>query len=142
MKLVAPSASGAARLDRVALKVESMLKDALVGISPTPEISLGGSYARGTWLRGSFDVDYFMLYPPDYPREKLETEAVQTAQKALSGYRINLRFAEHPYVEGFVDGVRVNLVPCYRVALGEWKSAADRSPHHTKYIVSKMDAET
>ena len=119
-----------------------MLKDALMGITPTPEINLGGSYARGTWLRGSFDVDYFILYPPDYPREKLETEAVHTAKKALNGYKINLRFAEHPYVEGFVDGVRVNLVPCYQVALGEWKSAADRSPYHTKYIVSKMDSAT
>lgn len=137
-----PSSSGSARLDRVALKVEAMLKNALKGISPTPEINLGGSYARGTWLRGSFDIDYFMLYPPDYTREKLETEAVQTAKKALSGYKINLRFAEHPYVEGFVDDVRVNLVPCYKVALGEWKSAADRSPYHTKYIVSKMDSET
>ena len=35
--------------------------------------------------------------------------------------------------------MRVNIVPCYKVALGEWKSAADRSPYHTKYIISKLD---
>ena len=85
------------------------------------------------------DIDYFVLYPPEYPREKLETEAIHSAEKALEGYRINLRYAEHPYVEGFVDSVRVNIVPCYKVALGEWKSAADRSPYHTKYITSKLD---
>ena len=35
--------------------------------------------------------------------------------------------------------MRVNIVPCYKVALGEWKSAADRSPYHTKYMISKLD---
>ncbi len=50
-----------------------------------------------------------------------------------------MRFAEHPYVEAFVQGVRVNLVPCYKTAKGEWQSAADRSPFHTEYIRSKFD---
>ncbi|MHB1868301.1 MAG: CCA tRNA nucleotidyltransferase [Nitrososphaerales archaeon] len=138
-KLVTPSAQEIKKLVAVAEKVSSRLKNVFSGTSPAPEINLGGSYARGTWLKGSLDIDYFIMYPPDYPREKLEGEAIKLARKALHGYRINLRFAEHPYVEGFVDSVRVNLVPCYKVPLGEWKSAADRSPYHTKYIVSKLD---
>jgi tRNA nucleotidyltransferase (CCA-adding enzyme) len=139
LKLVTPTASEARRLDHVAKRMESMIKLALEGSDPVPEVALGGSYARGTWLKGSFDIDYFMLYPPEYPREKLEEEAVETAKRALEGYKVNLRFAEHPYVEGFVEGIRVNLVPCYKVLPGEWKSAADRSPYHTKYMVSKLD---
>lgn len=138
-KLVTPSASEVRKLDAVNSKVEAMLEAALRVSSPPPEISLGGSYARGTWLKGSLDIDYFVLYPPEFPREKLETEAIDSAKKALIGYRINLRYAEHPYVEGFVDGVRVNVVPCYKVQQGEWKSAADRSPYHTKYVASKLD---
>jgi len=138
-KLVTPNPQEIKKLETVAEKVSSRLKNVFIGISPAPEINLGGSYARGTWLKGSLDIDYFIMYPPDYPRERLEGEAIKLARKALQGYRINLRFAEHPYVEGFVDGVRVNLVPCYKVPLGEWKSAADRSPYHTKYILSKLD---
>ncbi|HVB13077.1 MAG TPA: CCA tRNA nucleotidyltransferase, partial [Nitrososphaerales archaeon] len=138
-KLVTPNPQEIKKLETVAEKVSSRLKNVFIGISPAPEINLGGSYARGTWLKGSLDIDYFIMYPPDYPRERLEGEAIKLARKALHGYRINLRFAEHPYVEGFVDGVRVNLVPCYKVPLGEWKSAADRSPYHTKYILSKLD---
>jgi tRNA nucleotidyltransferase (CCA-adding enzyme) len=137
-KLVTPGSAEVKKLEVVAGKVMSRLEAALKKMSPRPEINLGGSYARGTWLKGSLDIDYFVLYPPDYPREKLETEAISTAKRALEGYEINLRYAEHPYVEGFVDNVRVNLVPCYKVALGEWKSAADRSPYHTKYITSKL----
>ncbi len=119
-KLVTPNANEIRNLDAVSAKVAAKLESALIGMSPAPEVNLGGSYARGTWLKGGLDIDYFVLYPPEFPRQKLETEAIHSAEKALKGYQINLRYAEHPYVEGFVDGVRVNIVPCYKVALGVW----------------------
>ena len=106
---------------------------------PRPEITLGGSYARGTWLKGSHDIDFFLLYPVDFPREKLESVAIRSATDAMTDYAVSMRYAEHPYVESFVDGIRVNIVPCYAVAPGQWRSSADRSPYHTKYIASKMD---
>lgn len=136
-RLVTPTEKDKEKLKAVASKVESKLRLVLSG-ETTPEIALGGSFARGTWLKGSFDIDFFIMYPPEFAREKLEGESISLLKKTLRGYRTNLRFAEHPYVEGFVDGVRVNLVPCYKVPSGEWKSAADRSPHHTKYVTSKM----
>jgi tRNA nucleotidyltransferase (CCA-adding enzyme) len=49
------------------------------------------------------------------------------------------RFAEHPYLEAFVDGTRVNIVPCYDVQPGVWQSATDRTPYHTDYINSRLD---
>ena len=138
-RLVTPSQTETKKLEAVSGKVDSLLQKALEKALPLPDIRMGGSYARGTWLKGSLDIDFFIRYPPDYPRDRLESEAIESAKRALSGHTINMRFAEHPYVEGFVDGVRVNLVPCYKVALGEWLSAADRSPYHADYIISKFD---
>ncbi len=140
-KKVTPGRSEEDKLDRTVKKVTSLLEAAFSNAEAfvRPVIGLGGSYAKGTWLRGEADVDYFLQYPTDYPREKLEAEALQVAMKAVDGYRINIRFAEHPYVEAFVDGTRVNLVPCYRVQKGEWQSAADRSPYHEEYIRSHFD---
>ena len=138
-RLVTPSQTETKKLEAVSGKVDTLLQKALEKASPLPDIRMGGSYARGTWLKGSLDIDFFIRYPPDYPRDRLESEAIESAKRALSGHTINMRFAEHPYVEGFVDGVRVNLVPCYKVALGEWLSAADRSPYHADYIISKFD---
>ncbi len=139
--LVTPSIAEERRLEEVVAKVTRRIDDALDSekASPRPQITLGGSYARGTWLKGSHDVDFFLLYPVDFPREKLESVAIRSASEALKGYPVNMRYAEHPYVEGFVDSIRINLVPCYAVAPGEWRSAADRSPYHTKYIASKLD---
>jgi tRNA nucleotidyltransferase (CCA-adding enzyme) len=42
-------------------------------------------------------------------------------------------------VETRVEGVRVNVVPCYDVARGEWRSATDRTPFHTDYVISHLD---
>jgi tRNA nucleotidyltransferase (CCA-adding enzyme) len=35
----------------------------------------------------------------------------------------------------------VNVVPCYDVEIGQWKSAADRSSFHTRFILEKLDSE-
>ena len=47
-------------------------------------------------------------------------------------------FAGHPYLEAFVDDVRVNIVPCYDAKPGEWLSATDRTPYHTDYINKQL----
>ncbi len=114
------------------------------GSEPRPEVALGGWYARGTWLKGSHDVDFFLLYPVTFTREKLESNAISLAKEAMAGHQVNLRYAEHPYVESFVEGLRINLVPCYAVVPGEWKSAADRSLYHTKVhpVETRRSAET
>jgi tRNA nucleotidyltransferase (CCA-adding enzyme) len=140
-KLVNPSAPEEKKLERLAANITIRLEESLKRDTenPRPQVVLGGSYARGTWLRGSHDVDFFLLYPVGFPREKLETVAIKDASTALEGFPINKRYAEHPYVESFVDDVRINVVPCYAVAPGEWQSAADRSPYHTKYIQSRLD---
>ncbi|MEM3046566.1 MAG: CCA tRNA nucleotidyltransferase, partial [Candidatus Bathyarchaeia archaeon] len=51
------------------------------------------------------------------------------------------RYAEHPYVEGWVEGTRVNIVPCYEVKEGEWLTAVDRTLLHTGYVRRKLSDE-
>ncbi|WP_255496002.1 CCA tRNA nucleotidyltransferase [Candidatus Nitrosotalea sp. FS] len=50
-----------------------------------------------------------------------------------------MRYSEHPYVEANAQGTRVNVVPCYDVEIGQWKSAADRSSFHTRFILENLD---
>ena len=61
--------------------------------------------------------------------------------QSLKEYSPYLRYADHPYVEAYVDGVKFNIVPCYNVSFGDWKSAADRSPFHTSYVFSNLNQE-
>jgi tRNA nucleotidyltransferase (CCA-adding enzyme) len=136
---VTPSQREAARLSSIVDRIRQRLDQSFNKKEVRPEIKLGGSYAKGTWLPGIGDIDLFLLYPVDYPRQKLESEAIVASKSAVKGYQINMRFAEHPYVEAFVDEARINLVPCYKVERGMWRSAADRSPFHTEYIEKYFD---
>jgi len=121
--------------ERMKLKVSTVVNES--GLEA--EVRIDGSVAKDTWLSGEADIDIFMRVPPTLSRNELETTCLRVARKALRGYRIIERYAEHPYVETWVEGTRVNVVPCYRVERGNWKSATDRTPFHTEYMKSHLD---
>jgi len=101
-------------------------------------VEVGGSVAKDTWLSGDVDIDIFLLFPKGVSRKELGELGLGIAKRAFSGYRQRERYAEHPYLEAWVKGIRVNIVPCYKTGRGHWLSAADRSPYHTQYVVEKL----
>jgi len=103
------------------------------------QVRVEGSVAKDTWLRGEPDIDIFMQVPTSTPREAFGTLLLNIAKEATKGSRQVERFAEHPYLEAFVNSTRVNIVPCYRAKLGEWISATDRTPYHTDYVKPKLN---
>ncbi|MEX1997004.1 MAG: nucleotidyltransferase domain-containing protein, partial [Nitrosopumilaceae archaeon] len=107
-----------------------------------PEVigaELGGSYAKGTWLSGEVDLDIFVKLKRDTDEKKFEIVGKEIGFNSLRKFRPYVRYSEHPYVEAIIEGTRVNVVPCYDVEVGQWKSAADRSSFHTKYILQSFD---
>ncbi len=104
-------------------------------------VEVGGSVAKDTWLNGDADIDVFILFPPTLSKRMLGKVGLQIAKGAMENFSWRERFAEHPYLETYVKGFRVNIVPCYNVNKGEWISAADRSPFHTKYVRTKLSQE-
>ncbi len=98
------------------------------------KISLEGSVAKNTWLRDCPEIDLFLKVPITLPKEAFGTVILDISKKITDGYKQIERFAEHPYLEAVIDGIYVNLVPCYDVKSGEWISATDRTPFHTDYI--------
>ena len=100
-----------------------------------------GSASRGTWVRGDRDLDLFLLFPPDLDRESLERDGLAIARAVAlefgDGYRE--KYAEHPYINATVDGLDVDLVPCYCVAAATGiQSAVDRTPFHTRYVADRI----
>lgn len=115
---------------KLTLKVEEVALKTELDV----EVRVEGSIAKNTWLRESPDIDIFMRVPSTVPREAFGTTCLDIARKATAGAEQIERFAEHPYLEAVIDETRVNIVPCYRVKKGEWKSATDRTPFHTDYV--------
>jgi len=102
-------------------------------------VRVEGSVAKDTWLREEPDIDVFMCLPPTIPRKALGKVSLQIAREATEGARQVERFADHPYLEAFVEGFRVNIVPCYCAPRGEWLSATDRTPFHTDYVNGRLN---
>lgn len=136
--LCIPTASETKKITAVAEKVKKAVEDSAP--SEVSEVLYGGSFAKGTWLRGDADIDVFIRIKPEVSEEQFEQLGVDVGKAALKKYKPHLRYSDHPYVEAVVDGIKVNVVPCYDVEKGKWKSAADRSPFHTLYM-QKLDEE-
>ena len=103
------------------------------------KVTLEGSVAKDTWLSGEADIDIFLQVDSRLERKDLETTCLEVARQAIRGYKPIERFAEHPYIETLIGKTRVNIVPCYRVEKGKWKSATDRTPYHTEYVKKNLD---
>jgi len=117
-------------------------------INNYPEIvglEFGGSYAKDTWLAKEADVDIFIKFKKSVSNEKFVEISKKIGFESMKKYNPYIRYSEHPYVEARIKKTKINIVPCYDVNLGEWKSSADRSPFHTKFmqnaLTSKMKNE-
>lgn len=97
-------------------------------------VRVEGSVAKDTWLREEPEIDIFLRLPASVLRRELGEIGLKIARRATEGAKQVERFAEHPYLEAFIDDVRINIVPCYDVQQGEWQSATDRTPFHTDYV--------
>ncbi|MCL7383317.1 MAG: CCA tRNA nucleotidyltransferase [Thaumarchaeota archaeon] len=107
------------------------------------KITLEGSLAKKTWIRGREEVDIFVHFDSMIPREEMEEQIVELGFKILKDLdgKPRLMYADHPYVEGRINNVVVNIVACYYVTPPNWLSATDRTPYHTRYIIEKMKPE-
>jgi tRNA nucleotidyltransferase (CCA-adding enzyme) len=115
---------------------------AAIAESGKAEGMIVGSIARHTWVRGDRDLDVFMLFDPSLSREALETEGLSLARSIAASFTSSYheKYAEHPYINASIDGVDVDLVPCYNVDSAEKiQSAVDRTPFHTRYITDKIN---
>jgi tRNA nucleotidyltransferase (CCA-adding enzyme) len=141
LPLCEPTQSEERRIAEVAKEAKALVDNYVARLDDVVDVVFGGSFAKGTWLPHHADIDIFVKIKPSVGVEKFEEMGRNIGSEALKNFGPKLRYSDHPYVEVFVNNVRVNVVPCYDVQQGKWQSAADRSPFHTHYISSHFDNE-
>ena len=125
----------------IADKVYKLVEKEIQKYSEVVELEFGGSYAKDTWLSKNADIDIFIKFKKDISEEKLESISKKIGFESLKKYSPYVRYSQHPYVEAKIKDTKINIVPCYDVKIGEWKSAADRSPFHTKFMKKSLTLE-
>ncbi len=134
-KIVTPSEELRSRLRSVVEELSERLRRN--GL----DFVLGGSYARDTWLSEDQDIDFFILYDPALGPDGIAKKGLEDIKRAIDGLPYWERYAEHPYIEGSLNGVKFNLVPCARTEKGKWITAMDRSRYHNEYLLPRLNDE-
>jgi tRNA nucleotidyltransferase (CCA-adding enzyme) len=132
LEAVRPSQDEENKLARIANDLSARCKAAgdFFGVAIEPRIV--GSFEKKTHLKGA-DLDIFLLFDTSTPIEQLKELGVKIAASVV--VEGTTRYAEHPYLRGRVEGVRVDVVPAYKVrSAAELKSPVDRTPFHNEFV--------
>ena len=140
-KIALPSTKQVSKVNKDANEAFKLISKECTKHKEVVSIQFGGSYAKGTWTPEKIDVDIFVKLKKSISEKKFSELGKKIGFNALKKYRPYLRYSEHPFVEALVDGTLVNVVPCYDVKKGEWKSAADRSTFHTEFMSEKLTGQ-
>jgi tRNA nucleotidyltransferase (CCA-adding enzyme) len=141
LKRITPTAEERERVASLSHKLEKRIAQAAQVQGVVAKVRVEGSIAKDTYLSEDPDIDVFMRLPTSIPRKELGDVGLSIAKEAAGDAERLERFAEHPYLEVYMEGYRVDIVPCYDTAPGEWQSATDRTPYHTDYIKTHLNAD-
>jgi tRNA nucleotidyltransferase (CCA-adding enzyme) len=138
-RITVPTKQEEEKMKRISELLLKRVKEEAAKYSQVASVELGGSYAKGTWLKGQVDLDIFVKFKKETDDKTFEELGKNIGFSSMKKYKPYVRYSDHPYVEAEVEHRLVNVVPCYDVEKGEWKSAADRSSFHTRFILEILD---
>jgi tRNA nucleotidyltransferase (CCA-adding enzyme) len=140
LKKVTPTQSDRTELINIIQEITEKVQCELDKRTIDATIELVGSTAKDTYLRGSLDIDLFLIYPLQTPREYMAKQTLAIGKDLLQ--ETEECYAEHPYIRGYFRSYLVELVPCYQVDdAAEKQSAVDRTPLHTKYVLAHITSK-
>ena len=129
------------KVDKIANQVFSLVNNEAEKQKSVVSVHFGGSYAKETWTPEKTDIDLFVKFKTTTTEKNFEKIGRKIGFDSLKKFKPYVRYSEHPFVEANIDGVGVNVVPCYDVKKGAWKSAADRSTFHTEFMSEKLTGQ-
>uniref|UniRef100_A0A7C2V936 CCA-adding enzyme n=1 Tax=Ignisphaera aggregans TaxID=334771 RepID=A0A7C2V936_9CREN len=145
LEKIKPSEEDRLKLYKTYEYVKNKLSECLRNIlwEKLADISLQGSVAKDTFLRGQSDIDVFLLFKPHVDiisSEWFENELIPLLLKCFSDYKCVLNYASHPYITVYINNIEVNIVPAFKVESPEKIiSAVDRTPFHTEYVKTHLN---
>jgi tRNA nucleotidyltransferase (CCA-adding enzyme) len=102
------------------------------------EIMLLGSISRGTQIKGTSDIDIFLLFPKSADERKMEEAGLRIAKKIVKrGESYEIKYAEHPYLKLNLSGINAtaDIVPAFKISSAdEMGSAVDRTQLHNEFV--------
>ena len=141
LKDIKPTDDEKNHVDSVSLKIMDFLQKTCDENGIDAKVTLVGSVAKNTALKGKSDIDIFIAFPLDTDKKYLKDTGLKLAHMCCDHFEVDPQhhFASHPYVTTDIEGCEVDIVPCYAIEDGsQLKSAVDRTILHTRYVKENL----
>ncbi|MCX8178437.1 MAG: CCA tRNA nucleotidyltransferase [Candidatus Aenigmarchaeota archaeon] len=139
IKKITPKPQEEKKIKEISNKVLEVTRK--ISSSYDAEVILAGSLTRDTWLPNKNEIDVFILFPKTLSNKQLEETGLSVGKKVIETLKgkWTIEYAQHPYIRGKIEGISIDLVPCYKLEKGEKIiSAVDRTQFHVKYLEEKL----
>lgn len=128
-------------IDNVSSRIMNFLQEACDEKGIDAKVTLVGSVAKNTALKGKSDIDIFIAFPLNTDKQYLKDKGLELAHECCTEFDVDAEhhYASHPYVTTVIEECEVDIVPCYAINDGsELKSAVDRTILHTRYVKANL----
>ena len=141
LKDIKPTDEEKKHVNDVSFKIMDFLQKACDSKGIEANVTLVGSVAKNTALKGKSDIDIFIAFPLGTDKHDLKDKGLELAHECCDEFNCDPQhhFASHPYVTTEVEGCEVDIVPCYAIEdANDLKSAVDRTILHTRYVKKRL----
>jgi tRNA nucleotidyltransferase (CCA-adding enzyme) len=119
-------------------RVEKIIKDFLVklkkNLDEDASVVIGGSFAKGTWLKNTHDVDIFVIYSEN---KNISFRLKESLDKSFG--KVDRIHGSRDYFGIKIKGLNFEIVPVFKITKStQAKNITDVSPLHVKWVRSKL----
>ncbi|MDD5417503.1 MAG: CCA tRNA nucleotidyltransferase [Candidatus Nanoarchaeia archaeon] len=141
LKEINPKQSEIKKANQVSIELKKILEKSAKELKIDCEIFLGGSIAKGTWLSGKHDIDFFIRLNSKY--NDLSQYAGMVISNALSTknskFIISKVHGSRDYYKMDYRGFEVEFVPVLKISkVSDFLNITDASPFHVKYVQKEL----
>jgi len=135
LKRITPPKKQPAIVGQTLAKVEKELKKQQLAA----KVHLGGSLAKGTYLKGDHDVDVFVRFGADYDDAQLAEHLEKTLAAAFGAKNLERVHGSRDYFHVQRGSFTFEFVPVLEAATwAEARNVTDMSPLHVAYVADKV----
>jgi len=118
--------------EKIRNEINLFLKDLNKSIK-NARISIGGSFAKGTWLKDNHDIDIFIKF--NYNKYK-NKDISKILGKSLKGFKFTIQHGSRIYYQIKRNNLTYELVPVLETKkIDKILNVMDISPLHTNYVM-------
>lgn len=130
-------------LETFVASIQDAIKSSLQTLGITATCEVGGSFAKGTNLKGDFDIDMFVAFDTAYKdaelSELLERVVLHTKKTTSMITSFERVHGSRDYFDLTIDGYSVELVPVFAITSSDdVVNVTDMSPLHVHWVREQM----